>query len=285
MERSIDMKKIIWLFGALLLFATACENLTLRSAEQESFELASDQTGQSYEISILLPPNYDETASYPSVYLLDGHWHYPHVAADAQQLMEKGEIDDVIIVGIAFAGIDEKTLGGFAEISRLRIDDLTFPKNREVDTLGGEAFAFRAFIKDDLIPEVEARYATSADDWTLMGHSLGGYFGFWEMFTYPDSSLFVNIEAGSPALWWADGALLEKENEIFEAGTPLPFDLHTTMGTVESVTWNAFFDEMEDRINDNNHPGLRSVFERYPRGHAANAEVGFRAGLKYFFGK
>lgn len=277
------MKYLIYTF-LLLLLLSSCENLTLRSAEQESFTLASAQTGQSYEITVLLPPNYSETGSYPSVYLIDGHWHYPNVAADARQLMDKGEIRDVIIVGIAYAGIDAKSLGGYAEISRLRVDDLTATKNNPEDTLGGKAVPFRNFIKDDLIPAVEDRYATSASERTLMGHSLGGYFGFWEMFTFPDSSLFVNIEAGSPALWWDDGQLIKDEMTLFEAGTPLPFHLHTTMGDIESVSWQAFFDEMEERLNSHQHEGLITVFERYPKGHAANAEVGFRAGLLSFFG-
>lgn len=277
------MRYFCWLIPLLLLLSS-CENLTLRNAEQESFTLASPQTGLSYEITVLLPPNYSETSNYPSVYLIDGHWHYPNVAADAQQYMEKGEIQDIILIGIAYANIDSKTLGGYAEISRLRIDDLTATTNSPGDTLGGEAAAFREFIKAELIPAVEDRYATDGSERTLMGHSLGGYLGFWEMFTFPDSSLFVNIEAGSPALWWTDGELLDSEMAIFEAGTPLPFNLHTTMGTLESVTWNTFFDEMEDRITTHQHEGLTAVFERYDKGHSANAEVGFREGLLHFFG-
>lgn len=277
------MKYFLW-FIPLLLMLSSCENLTLRSAEQESFTLSSSQTGHSYEMTVLLPPNYSETSNYPSVYLVDGHWHYPNVAADAKQFMEKGEIRDVIIIGIAYAGINAKTLGGYGEISRLRVGDLTATPNNADDTRGGNAEAFRAFIKEDLIPAVEDRYATDSSERTLMGHSLGGYFGFWEMLTFNDSSLFVNIEAGSPALWWTDGRLLDDEMAIYEAGTPLPFNLHTTMGTIESVSWNAFFDEMEERINTHQHEGLTAVFERYPKGHAANAEVGFREGLLYFFG-
>lgn len=276
--------KYFFILLPLLLILSSCESLTLRNAEQESFTLASSQTGRSYEISVLLPPNYSETASYPSVYLIDGHWHYPNVAADAKQLMESGDIRDVIIIGIAYADIDPRTLGGYGEISRLRIDDLTFVKNNPEDSLGGKSSPFRAWIKDDLIPAIEDRCPTSAAERTLMGHSLGGYFGIWEMFNHPDSSPFVNVEAGSPALWWADGHLLKEEQRIHEADIPLPFNLHTTMGDIEGVSWQAFFDAFEERLESHQHEGLISVFERYPKGHAANAEVGFREGLIYFFG-
>ncbi len=278
------MKQLIGFF-VLTLLLSSCESLVLRSAEQESFQLDSPQTGQSYEITVLLPPDYSESQSYPTVYLIDGHWHYPNVAADAKQLMEKDKIRDILLVGIAYAGINPKSLSGWGSISEIRIDDLTSVKNKEEDVLGGKAAAFRSFLKEDLIPEVEARYASAASERTLMGHSLGGYFGFWEMFTFPDSSLFVNIEAGSPALWWGDGHLMADELLLHEAGTSLPFNLHTTMGSLESVTWNTFFDEMEERLKAHQPAGLTAVYERYPKGHSANAEVGFKAGLEYFFSK
>jgi predicted alpha/beta superfamily hydrolase len=280
----IPMKNFIGLLLLLSLLA-GCDRLTLRSAEQESFRLSSAQTGQDYEISVLLPPDYDETASYPTVYLIDGHWHFGHAAADAQRMMEKGDIRDVLLVGIAYADLRGNGLQGYARISELRIDDLTFPKNVDTASLGGKAFEFRAFIKDDLIPSIEDRYAASSEERTLMGHSLGGYFGIWEMFTFADTaSLFVNIESGSPALWWADGYLLEEAERLQQAGTSLPFRLHTTMGSLESVTWNTFFDEFEARLQDYAFPGLSWTSERYAEGHTATASTGFEAGLLYFFG-
>lgn len=278
------MKQFPFLLLAILLWS-ACAQVTLQDANEQSFTIESPQTGQTYEISVLLPADYSTEKTYPSVYLIDGHWHYLNVAADAKRMMEQGEIEDIILVGIAYDGLAPNTLGGFGTISELRIDDLTFPKNEDSARLGGKAFEFREFIKDDLIPAVEDLYSTNSDRRTLMGHSLGGYFGIWEMFTFSDSSLFTQIEAGSPALWWADGYLMAQEAAHAEADKALPFDLHTTMGSLESVTWNAFFDEFEARLETSKHPELRYIFERYPKGHTANAEEGFRQGLLYFFGQ
>lgn len=278
------MKHLGHLLLIVMLFS-GCAQLTLRQADQQSFTIKSPQTGQSYEISVLLPVDYDTQKTYPSVYLIDGHWHYLNVAADVQRYMEQDKIEDIILIGIAYDGLAPNTLGGFSKISELRIDDLTFPKNVDTASLGGKSFEFRAFLADNLVPVIENMYATNADRRTLMGHSLGGYFGIWEMLTFSDSSLFTQIEAGSPALWWADGYLLEQEAAHKASAKALPFDLHTTMGDLESVTWNTFFDEFEARLEENKHPELRYVFERYPKGHTANAEEGFREGLKYFFGK
>jgi predicted alpha/beta superfamily hydrolase len=261
-----------------------CERITLASATEERLVLDSSFTDYTYEITVLLPPGYQADQNYPSVYLLDGHWHYPDVAADAQRLMEKGEIRDLILVGIAYHDIPPNTLSGYARIYDIRIDDFTFPKNETEAEWGGKAADFRRFLGEELIPEVESRYATSATERTLMGHSLGGYFGFWEMFTHRDRSLFQNVEASSPALWWADGYLLDQEAALDSSEASLPFDLHTNMGQLESVTWNTFFDEMEARFEAADRPELTYTFERYPYGHTAMAEEGFCAGLRYFFG-
>ena len=278
------MRKIA-LLGLLLVFLSSCETWTLRQASEESLRISSSDTGQTYEISILLPPNYDPDRTYPSVYLLDGHWHYLNVAGDAQQLMEAGKIDDIILVSIAFADLRSNNLSDYGVIATLRIDDLTATKNNDDDEVGGAADAFRRFIAEDVIPAVEEAYSTNATQRTLMGHSLGGYFGIWEMLTFTDSTLFENIEAGSPALWWDDGDLMSRLDSAKAAGVSLPVDLHTTMGSLESVVWNTFFDEFEDRIEEYAFPGLTYQFERYPKGHTANAEVGFREGLLYYFGR
>lgn len=278
------LRNIAFLLLWVMVFFVSCEQIQLKSADQESFILNSARTGQDYEITVLLPPDYDAARTYPSVYLIDGHWHYLPVAADAKRLMGKGDIREIILVGIAYAGLPPNTLGGYQKISDLRIDDLTMQKNEESAERGGKAPEFRAFLAETLIPEVESRYSTSSSERTLMGHSLGGYFGLWEMFTHPDSALFENIEAGSPALWWADGFLMAEEERIHSEDIALPFNLHTTMGELETVVWNTFFDEFEERMNAHQHEGLSFIFERYPKGHSANAEKGFEEGLKYFFG-
>lgn len=277
--------KYILPWPALILLLFGCEQLTLSSVDEPTFVIESVNTGYAYEMTVLLPPDYDEGQLYPTVYLVDGHWHYSNVAADALRMMRRDQIRDVILVGVAYADIPPNTLGGFGEISQIRIDDFTFPKNVETDTLGGLSFEFREFFKEELIPEVERRYSTSADERTLMGHSLGGYFGYWEMFTFSDSSLFQYVEAGSPALWWADGYLLGVADSLAAQNQALPFRLHTTMGKLESVVWNTFFDELEERFTESEPEGLIYSFERYPYGHSAMAEVGFREGLLYFFGQ
>ncbi|MEM6270653.1 MAG: alpha/beta hydrolase-fold protein [Bacteroidota bacterium] len=267
-----------------LLLLVSCQDTEFQATE-EVFALRSLHTGRDYEMTVLLPPGYSTTQTYPTVYLLDGYWHYPGVAAFARRQMEKSNLEPLILVGVGYAGIKANTLSGVDSIFRVRVFDLTYPTEDDSSSIPGTAFDFRRFLKDELIPEVENRYATSAADRTLMGHSLGGYFAIWEMLTFAEQPLFRNFAAGSPALFWAEGFLLDREAEVFNAGTPLPFRLHTTMGSLESVMWNTWFDEFEARLQSRNRTDLDVTFVRLPQGHTATAETSFEDGLQHFFGR
>ncbi|MCI4667232.1 MAG: alpha/beta hydrolase-fold protein [Bacteroidia bacterium] len=277
------MKKVLLiLFLVPLLWSCTSEDLD--SYTEDVFSITSGFTEQNYEITVLRPVQLDPTKEYPLVFLLDGHWHYPQVSKDVEKMYRAGDISQVILVGIAYEGLNPNGLAGYSRISELRIDDFTFPKNNDGDEFGGKAENFRNFLEKELLVKLQQDYPEDASERTVMGHSLGGYYGIWEMLTNSDSSIFRNVEAGSPALWWADGFLTALTADLAaQNSASLPFDLHTTMGTLESVTWNAFFDDFEGRLMDRNFENLTYKFERYPRGHAANAEVGFREGIKYFF--
>lgn len=276
------MRKLL-LLGVIIPLFLSCTTEDPNYFE-EKFSIDSGNTGQSYEMTIYRPSQLDANQQHPFVFLLDGHWHYNQVLKDLQALQSSGGAADIILVGIAYEGLNPNGLAGYGRISELRVDDFTATKNNPEDQLGGKSVAFRDFIKDELLPELQSKYPEDPSQRTVMGHSLGGYFGVWEMFTYSDSSLFKNVHAGSPALWWDDGDLMSLEENFAGNGSRvLPFHFHTTMGTMETVVWNTFFDEFEERLGDRNYDELEYVFERYPRGHAANAEPGFASALNIFF--
>lgn len=277
------MKKLLWL-GFLIPLFWSCTTQNLDTYTEEKFSISSTYTGQSYEMTVLRPTQFEPNTLYPIIFLLDGHWHYNQVSKDLLDFQEEGIAENVILVGIAYEGLNPNGLEGYGRISELRIDDFTFTKNQPSDTYGGKSEAFRNFLENELLPELQSRYPEDPSERTLMGHSLGGYFGVWEMFTYPENSLFKNIHAGSPALWWDDGYLMNQEREYAASGPgELDFSFHSSMGSMESVVWNTFFDEFEARIDSQQYPGLEYQFERYPKGHAANAEPGFYDALGTFF--
>ena len=86
--------------------------------------------------------------------------------------------------------------------------DLTGPTQQDSDRkiapqVGGSA-AFRAFIRDELLPAIAARYRVT-DERVLMGESLAGLFTVESWALEPD--LFSTYIAFDPSLWWNGAGL------------------------------------------------------------------------------
>jgi hypothetical protein len=71
----------------------------------------------------------------------------------------------------------------------------------------GGSVAFRRFIRDELMPAVNARYRTTSET-AIVGESLAGLFIVETFFLEPD--LFDTYIAFDPSLWWNDDELVKK---------------------------------------------------------------------------
>lgn len=163
-----------------------------------SFAIDSVVLNEVRHINVYTPPGYDnaKAARYAVLYMPDGGMRedFPHVASDVDAAIRAGEMRPMIIVGI------ENT-------ERRR--DMTGPTKVDSDRriaahVGGSA-AFRAFIADELMPEVRHRYRTSGNT-AIIGESLAGLFVVETFFAQP--TLFDTYIALSPSLWWNDQALV-----------------------------------------------------------------------------
>jgi predicted alpha/beta superfamily hydrolase len=169
-------------------------------ASHESFTVESSVLGESRLVNIHLPADYEAIVAggrrFPVLYMPDGgiDEDFPHVVASIEGLVKEGRIRPVIVVGIP---------------NTQRRRDLTGPTTVASDLaiapqVGGSEL-FRTFIREELIPEVDQRYATTPER-TLLGESLAGLFVVETLVT--DASLFDHYIAFDPSLWWNDGALL-----------------------------------------------------------------------------
>jgi len=162
-----------------------------------SFTIDSVRLGEVRHINVYTPPGYDvaKDARYPVLYMPDGGMQedFPHVATDVDTAIRAGQMRPMIVVGI------ENT-------ERRR--DMTGPTGVDSDRkiavhVGGSA-AFRAFIADELMPQVRERYRTSGKT-AIVGESLAGLFVVETFFLQP--KLFDTYIALSPSLWWNNMAL------------------------------------------------------------------------------
>jgi predicted alpha/beta superfamily hydrolase len=106
-------------------------------------------------------------------------------------------VPDLIIVGIGYHEDDPAVYTEKYASNRTRDYTPTAPAE---DPGGGQAQAFLAFLRDELIPLIDRRYRTDPADRALGGHSLGGLFTTYTLLHEP--SLFRRYWLGSPSLWW-----------------------------------------------------------------------------------
>jgi predicted alpha/beta superfamily hydrolase len=158
---------------------------------------------ESRRINIHVPSTYGERARrFAVLYMPDGGMDedLPHVARAVDALIARKAIPPTILVGIQ---------------NTERRRDLTGPTRIHSDSAvaphaGGSA-AFRAFIRDELIPAIDARYRTTHDR-AMIGESLAGLFVVETYLREP--AMFDRYVAFDPSLWWNHGALVDSASAL-----------------------------------------------------------------------
>jgi hypothetical protein len=163
----------------------------------ETFTIQSATLGETRRLNVYLPAGYStSTSRLPVLYMPDG-----------------GMAEDFLhIAGLLEVSIGNETMRPFILVgieNTERRRDLTGPTQNPEDKkiaphVGGSA-AFRQFIRDELMPVVNARYRTTRET-AIMGESLAGLFVVETFFLEPD--LFDTYIAFDPSVWWNDGALV-----------------------------------------------------------------------------
>ncbi len=129
---------------------------------------------------------FDEQTSY-----IPGHPWFAHTTAD--RLTDSGEIEPVILVGIANTGLRR-----MAE----------YTPSRDLRLGGGEGAAYARMLIRELKPAIDAHYRTLPDPLNtgVGGSSLGGLISLYIGFEYPE--VFGKLAVMSPSIWWNHRSIL-----------------------------------------------------------------------------
>lgn len=210
------MTRLIRAIALLMLVARGSASQAPRSwpapdsvPPHDSFTVQSKAVGELRRINVYTPASYRTTrAALPILYMPDGGLDedFPHVVNTVDSLIVIGAIRPVIVVGIP---------------NTQRRRDLTGPTRVASDSaiaprVGGSE-AFRRFLRDELIPEIDRRYRTTRER-GIIGESLAGLFVV-ETFLR-DHALFTHYIALDPSVWWNGGAMIDsaaKQIAIFDA--------------------------------------------------------------------
>ncbi|WP_417431527.1 alpha/beta hydrolase [Halpernia sp.] len=197
----------------ILVLFTSCSKAAIYNDPipvHDEFTINSKQVGEIRHINVWTPPEYKaKTDSLPVMYMADGgikDEDFPHIANTMAELIKSKKIPPIILVGIA---------------NTERRRDLTGPtkveKDKEIAPVVGGSAKFRAFIKEELFPEINKRYRTTASK-SIIGESASGLFVVETFLLTPD--MFDNYIAFDPSLWWNDQYLIKTGKEYLAKFPP-----------------------------------------------------------------
>ena len=169
----------------------------------ETFTLDSKILGETRRINVYLPPNYaaDPQAHLPVLYMPDGGLaeDFLHVAGLVQVSVGNETMRPFLLVGIENTQRRRDTTGPTDN-----------PDDKKIAPQVGGSATFRRFIREELMPQIAARYRTTRET-AVVGESLAGLFVVETFFLEPD--LFDTYIAFDPSLWWNHAALVKAADE------------------------------------------------------------------------
>jgi len=189
------MIRILALF--LLLYANGLQAASfdptglqgLGDTRYHSFE--SKTLGHALHVYVRVPGREAQNPGqkFPTIYLLDGGINFPLLSSYYHYMRLSEEVPEMVLVGLSY-GSDTFDGGNF------RSSDFTAPS--EERAWWGKASTFQAVLEQELIPMIEARYASNPSQRIIFGQSLGGQYVLYSALTRPD--MFWGHIASNPAL-------------------------------------------------------------------------------------
>ncbi|MBL0145351.1 MAG: alpha/beta hydrolase [Chitinophagaceae bacterium] len=199
------MKFIYYNLFITLVTLVSCSNASQPNdpiPEHEIFTIQSKLVGEVRTINVWTPAGYKSALdSLPVMYMADGGLKedFPHIANTLAELIQLKKIKPIILVGIENTQ-RRRDLTGYTEVA----------KDKEIAPVVGGSDKFRAFIKDELFPEITKRYRTTNEK-SIIGESASGLFVMETFFLSPE--MFDNYIAFDPSLWWNNHYLVRTAKE------------------------------------------------------------------------
>ncbi|CAM3511890.1 MULTISPECIES: alpha/beta hydrolase [Paenibacillus] len=237
-----------------------------------TWSMQSESTGRVYRISVAEPMGPPPECGYPVLYSLDANASFGTLA-EAVRLQSRTPrgITPSIIVGIGYDSdspivTDERfydyTVPAAAHELPVRPNGMPWPET-------GGAEDFLDFIELQLIPRIASRYPVNPEKQSVFGHSLGGFFVLYALFTRPH--IFRRYIAASPSVWWKQHVLYK----TWEVSKPFlqPFDLQRELsifvGTEEKPAMVQDARDLYEKLREHRHLLHTELHEIEGEGHVS----------------
>lgn len=274
-----------------------------RPLEIQHHVIESKLIPQRFTIKVSLPiRRADNSERFPVLYTTDSDEFFGGLSTLTSELQLVGESARFILVGIGYDNPHDADL--------LRMRDL-FPGeirahfNRVIEQLAQSplstgnhsveaitkasgAHEFLRFIREELMPFIEARFPVAPNDNNYYGYSAGGTFGLYALFTRPDT--FKRYILGSPATSYNGHHFgIELAQAFIETRRALQAQVYMTAGELEEF-YGRFdlvsgYYLMAKFLKEAAIPGLDLKVRLFPeQTHATSWALAFSYGMKALFG-
>lgn len=217
----------------------------------ENWTMLSQTGDHPYEVFIAKPKQPPPPSGYPVLYVLDGNAFFQtfQETIRIQSIRsEKTGVAPAIVVGIGYPGeadfVSECRVLDFTPPSSAldlpdRPDGKSWPKS-------GGAEKFLQFIEQELKPKVNETYEADPARHIFFGHSLGGLFGLYALFTKPEA--FYSYMISSPSIWWNQQCILELESEFIDRLKDGNLKIYLSAGAQEKQFMVEDVKELAERL-------------------------------------
>jgi len=196
-----------------------------------SYTYTSEVLARDYVVDVILPPGFNPAATkYPVIYIFDGYVQFPMVGFNLYQEQLPGDDGASKIPHAIIVGIEQPITSYDWRVRALDLTPTQVEKNGSL--IGGGAEKFLTFLNTELKPFINATYSGDENDQTLLGHSLGGLFGLYTLFSQPDS--FSRYVIGSPTTWWDNDYIFNLEASYAANNSDLDKNVFLFVGSTET---------------------------------------------------
>lgn len=253
---------------------------------EHRFQLKSAANNCEYEIEVVTPAGASAETKYPVVYCMDWFILGDYYKA-LPKLMTLGRlVEPYILVGI--------TQGpSFSDWAAMRTRDYTpaqptdeYSRNNMYQAAlekAGGADKFSVFLKDELIPKIEAEFPADSSRRCFAGYSLGGLFGVYLL--ERDPQLFQYYLLGSPSLWYNEYYLPAELKQTSPDKFAAIERIYLSVGDEESWEMLKSYDLLRSALHELGFKDNRLKLELISSsGHVGAMPISLYNGLRFIFG-
>lgn len=245
------MKQKVIIIAFSFLFINTYGQKTELGYKTENHKIYSSNKDE-YILKVTFPRNYNPDKQYKTLYYLDAYWLTEIVLGSYTILDLCDYVENVVFVGISLNGTEKDwnkqrnmdfTPTPFQNLGLLDGLKKSNPKNKMKITITsgagnlfdksstGGASLFLGFLENDIIKFIENKYPNLNKQRGLLGHSLGGLFGFYTLQNRPE--LFQDFLLISASLSWNSSEIVSEDFFLKLKESKTNIKLYHSYGTDE----------------------------------------------------